>query len=331
MEYRYLGRTGLNVSRLAMGTMTFGGDADETASRALFARSREAGINFFDCANVYAGGRSEEILGRLIADCRQEIVLATKGAFPTGPDVNARGASRYNLVNAVEASLRRLRTDRIDVYFLHGFDPDTALEETLRALEDLVRQGKILHAAVSNLSAWQTVKALGIQERRGWSPIVCIQPMYNLLKRQAEVEILPMAAEEGLGVTTYNPLAAGLLTGKWGVDRRPEKGRLTSNPMYQARYGEVAYLGIADRFVALARERGHHPAALAIAWVASHPAVTAPVLGARSPEQLEDCLGASAIEMTAELRQAISALSPAPPPATDRNDEAGPHRHTVRA
>ncbi|HVR72349.1 MAG TPA: aldo/keto reductase [Vicinamibacteria bacterium] len=330
MEYRYLGRSGLKISRLAMGTMTFGGDADEAASRALFERCREAGINFFDCANVYAGGRAEEILGRLIAGCRREIVLSSKGAFPTGEDVNARGASRYNLVNAVEASLHRLRTDRIDVYFLHGFDPDTALEETLRALEDLVRQGKILHTAVSNFAAWQTVKVLGIQERHAWNRLVCVQPMYNLLKRQAEVEILPMAATEGLGVTTYNPLAAGLLTGKYGASRRPETGRLTSNQMYQARYGESAYIEIAEAFVALAREHGHHPAALAIAWVASHPAVTAAVMGARTLEQLDGCLGAADIEMTAELRDSISALSPAPPPATDRTEEAGPHRHAVR-
>jgi aryl-alcohol dehydrogenase-like predicted oxidoreductase len=330
MEYRYLGRTGLKISALGMGTMTFGGDADEAESRSLFQRCREAGINFFDCANVYAGGRSEEILGRLIADCRQEVVLSSKGGFPTGPDVNARGSSRYHLTNAVEASLRRLRTDRIDLYFLHGFDPDTALDETLRALEELVRRGKVVHVAVSNFAAWQAMKALGLQERNGWSPLVCVQPMYNLLKRQAEVEILPMAAAEGLGVTTYNPLAAGLLTGKYGRDRRPDSGRLTSNRMYQARYGEEAYLDVADAFVAFARERGHHPAALAIAWVASHPAVTAPVLGARTLKQLEECLGAAEIALTAELRAAISALSPAPAPATDRTEESGPHRHAVR-
>jgi aryl-alcohol dehydrogenase-like predicted oxidoreductase len=330
MDYRYLGRTGLKISALGMGTMTFGGDADETESRALFQRCREAGLNFFDCANVYAGGRSEEILGRLIADCRQEIVLSSKGGFPTSPDVNARGSSRYNLTNAVEASLRRLRTDRIDLYFLHGFDPDTALDETLRALEDLVRDGKVVHTAVSNFAAWQTMKALGIQQQCGWSPLVCVQPMYNLLKRQAEVEILPMAAAEGLAVTTYNPLAAGLLTGKYGRDRRPDTGRLTSNKMYQARYGGNTYIDVAEAFVAFARERGHSPAALAIAWVAAHPAVTAPVLGARTLKQLEDCLGAADIGMTPELRDSISALSATPPPATDRNEEAGPHRHAVR-
>jgi aryl-alcohol dehydrogenase-like predicted oxidoreductase len=321
MEYRYLGRTGVKVSGLCLGTMTFGGDADEATADALFRRGREAGINFFDCANTYVKGRSEEILGRLIADCRAEVVIATKGYFAMGDDVNARGSSRYNLTNAVEASLRRLGTDRIDVYYLHRFDDDTALDESLRTLEDLVSQGKILYPAVSNFTAWQTMKALGIQERSGWAPLACIQPMYSLLKRQAEVEILPMASAEGLGVTTYSPLGGGLLSGKYGVGRRPDAGRLTSNKMYQTRYGAASYYEIADRFTALAREHGHHPAALGIAWVASHPAVTAPVIGARSLEQLEPCLKAIEIEMTEELREAVRSISPAPPPATDRNEE----------
>jgi len=322
MEYKYLGRTGVKVSAVCLGTMSFGGDADEATSEALFWRCREAGVNFFDCADVYAAGRSEEILGRLIADCREQLVIATKGYFPMGSDVNARGSSRYNLSNAVDASLRRLRTDRIDLYYLHRFDDETALEETLRALEDLVRKGKILYPALSNFAAWQAAKAVGLQERHGWGRFVCVQPMYNLLKRQAEVEVLPMAAGEGLGVTPYSPLAGGLLSGKYGVDRRPETGRLVTNKMYQTRYGSPSYYETADRFVKLARGRGHHPAALGIAWVASHPAVTAPIIGARDLDQLEVCLGATKIEMTGELRESISALSPTPPPATDRNEEA---------
>lgn len=330
MEYRYFGQTGLKISQLGMGTMTFGGDADEESARALFARCRDAGINFFDCANVYAGGRSEEILGRLIQSCREQVVISSKGAFPTGPDVNARGATRYNLIKAVEASLRRLRTERIDIYYVHGFDPDTALDETLRVLEDLVRQGKVLYLGVSNFSAWQTMKALGIQERHAWARLAGIQPIYNLLKRQAEVEILPMAAAEQLAVTPYNPLAAGLLTGKYGASRRPEGTRLSTNPMYRARYGEPAYAEIAERFVAFARERGYHPVALAISWAGSHPAVTAPLLGARTRAQLDECLQAAEVRMTLELRAEICALSPPPPPATDRNEEAGPHRHAAR-
>ncbi len=321
MEYRLLGRTGVRVSCLCMGTMSFGGDADEETSAAMFHRCREAGINFFDTANVYASGRSEEILGRLIANCRDEIILTSKVYFPTGKDVNARGLSRRHIMLSVEASLKRLKTDRLDLYFLHGFDRDTPMEEPLRALDDLVRQGKVLYPAVSNWAAWQIAKALGISERRGWARFECIQPMYNLVKRQAEVEILPLAMAEQVGVISYSPLGGGLLTGKYGTTQRPERGRLVENPMYIKRYGDPMYYEIAERFVAHARERGVHPASLAVAWVMSHPAITAPIIGARNVEQLEASLAALNVPMTPEWRAEISALSIEPPPATDRSEE----------
>lgn len=330
MEYSYLGKSGLKVSRLAFGTMSFGGDADEATSRALFERAREAGVNLFDCANAYEKGLSERILGKLVAGCRDEVVITTKAYFPTGDDVNARGSTRYHLVRAVEASLRRLGTDRVDIFFLHRFDDETDLEGTLRALEDLVRQGKILYPAASNFAAWQTMKALGVQAANGWEPLVAIQPMYNLLKRQAEAEILPMAAAERLGVLPYSPLGAGLLTGKYGVERRPEAGRLVSNKMYGVRYGAPDYYAVADRFVAFARERGWHPASLAVAWVAAHPAVTAPLLGARNVAQLEASLASLDIPMDAELWAELSALSPEPPPATDRNEESSQFNYGSR-
>ncbi|NOZ28809.1 MAG: aldo/keto reductase [Chloroflexi bacterium] len=321
MEYRTLGRTGVQVSCLCMGTMSFGAEADEETSAAMFHRCRELGINFFDTANVYAGGRSEEILGRLIRDCREEIVLASKVYFPVGEDVNARGLSRRHIMLAVEASLKRLGTDWIDVYYVHHDDPGTPMEETLRALDDLVRQGKILYPAVSNWAAWQIAKALGISEREGLAKFVCIQPMYNLVKRQAEVEILPLAQSEQLGVVPYSPLGGGLLTGKYGTKQRPKQGRLVENPMYQKRYGDPIYYEIAERFVAHARERGVHPVSLAVAWVMSHPAVTAPIIGARNLEQLEPSLKALEVPMTPEWRAEISALSIEPPPATDRTEE----------
>jgi aryl-alcohol dehydrogenase-like predicted oxidoreductase len=304
-----------------MGTMTFGREADEETSAAMFRRCREVGINFFDTANVYAGGRSEEILGRLIADCRDEIVLASKAGFPTGDDVNAQGLSRRHLTLAVEASLKRLGTDRIDLLYVHRFDPDTPMEETLRALDDLVHQGKILYPAVSNWAAWQIAKALGISEREGLARFECIQPMYNLVKRQAEVEILPLAQAEGLGVVSYSPLGGGLLTGKYGTKRKPEQGRLVEDSMYIRRYGDPVYYEIAERFTAHAKERGVHPATLAVAWVMSHPAITAPIIGARNLEQLEASLAALDVEMTPEWRAEISALSIEPPPATDRSEE----------
>ena len=332
MDHRLLGRTGVKLSRLSFGVMSFGGEADEKTSHALFQRCLDAGINHFDTADVYNRGQAEQILGRLIAaaGCRDRVVLASKAYFPTGKDVNARGSSRYHLVRAVEASLRRLATDRIDLYYLHRFDDLTAIDETLRALDDLVAQGKILYLAASNFAAWQVVRALGVAERLSLTPLVCIQPMYNLVKRQAEVELLPMAAAEGVGVICYGPTGGGLLTGKYGVGRRPTGGRLIENKMYATRYADDRNYEAADRFVALAREHGYAPVALAAAWVAAHPSVTSVLLGARTLEQLEPALTAADIPMDAALREAISALTPAPPPATDRSEEASEHNFGSR-
>jgi len=321
MEYKPLGNTGVKVSPLCFGTMSFGGDADEATSAAMFQSCREAGINFFDCANVYSGGRAEEILGDLIASSRDELVITTKFFGAMGPNINDRGASRYHIRQAVEDSLRRLNTDRIDVYFIHKFDHGTPLEETLRALDDLVRQGKILYPAASNFAAWQVAKALGISAMNGWARFEVIQPMYNLVKRQAEVEILPMAQSEKLAVISYSPLGGGLLTGKYGPDTRPGSGRLVENEMYQTRYGEDWVYEVASDFTAFAQARGYEPVALAVAWVASHPAVTAPIIGARNPDQLQGSLKSLEIQMTPELRNEISSLSKEPPLATDRAEE----------
>jgi len=319
MEYRFLGKTGVRVSKLGLGTMTFGREADRAASAALFARCREAGVNLFDCANVYAEGASEEILGGLVASCRDEVVLCTKAYFPMGKDPNARGTSRYHLVRAVEASLRRLGTDRIDLFYLHRFDDVTCLEESLRGVEHLVQSGKILYPAVSNFAAWQAVRALGIAERLGFAPLVAVQPMYNLVKRQAESEILPMAAAENIAVIPYSPLGGGLLTGRYLEPA--EGGRLRVNKMYATRYSEAAYHEVAARFCELARREGVDPATLAVAWVAAHPSVTAPLIGARSVQQLESSLAAAEYTLSSELYREITALSSAPALATDRNEE----------
>jgi aryl-alcohol dehydrogenase-like predicted oxidoreductase len=322
MELRLLGRTGVRVSHLCMGTMAFGGDADEAESARMYARARDAGINFFDTADVYNRGRSEEIVGRLIAGERDQVVLTSKVHGPLDDDPNARGLSRRYVVRAVEASLRRLGTDRIDLYFVHKFDPDTPIEETLRALDDLVRRGLILYPAVSNWAAWQIAKALGVSARAGWARFETVQPMYNLVKRQAEVEILPLAASEGLGVIPYSPLAAGLLLGRYPRGERPERGRLVESQAYARRYARELDSGVAERFVAYAGERGLHPATLAVAWVASHPAVTAPIVGARSVEQLAPSLAAAEFLMPPEMRAEIAALTPPVPVATDRAEEA---------
>ena len=321
MKYVPLGNTGTKVSQLCFGTMSFGGDADEAMSAAMFKACRDAGINFFDCANVYQRGVSETILGKLMKGQRDELVITTKVNGPMSSDVNARGNNRRQIMLMVEDSLRRLDTDRIDVYFLHQIDPDTPLEDSVRALDDLVSQGKVLYPALSNHAAWQVEKALGISALRGWAPIRVLQPMYNLVKRQAEVEILPMAQAEKLGVISYSPLGGGLLTGKYGVGRRPESGRIVQNPMYASRYGQEWVYQVADDFAAFAKARGYNPVSLAVAWVGAHPAITAPIIGARNLGQLEGSLAAADIDMTPELRAEISALSPTPPPATDRSEE----------
>jgi aryl-alcohol dehydrogenase-like predicted oxidoreductase len=327
MEYRTLGKTGIQVSKLCFGTMSFGREADQETAAAMFHRCREVGINFFDTANVYSAGQSEEMLGKLLHGSREELVITSKFSSAMGDDVNARGTSRRHIMRAVEGSLKRLGTEWIDIYFVHSFDPRTPMETTLRALDDLVHQGKILHPAVSNWSAWQVTKALGISALEGLAPFVCIQPMYNLVKRQVEVEILPLAESEQMGVISYSPLAGGLLTGKYGVEHRPEQGRLVENEMYMKRYGPDVYYQIADDFATHARDRGVSPVSLAVAWVMSHPAVTAPIIGARNVDQLEGSLGALEVDMTPEWRAEISALSITPPPATDRLEVQSGIRH----
>jgi aryl-alcohol dehydrogenase-like predicted oxidoreductase len=320
MEHRLLGRTGVRVSRLCFGTMSFGGDADEGESAKMYRACRELGINFFDCADQYNKGRSEQILGELARGHRDEIVITTKCYNPSGPDLNARGGSRRHMTRAVEASLKRLGTDRVEALFLHQSDPYTPIEETLRGMEDLVRAGKVLYPGLSNHSAWMTQQAIGLQELRGWTRLQVIQPMYNLVKRQAEVEILPMAAANGVAVIPYSPAGGGLLSGKY-VEKGAQ-GRIATNKMYTERYAQPWMHEVAARFAGFCKERGMHPISAAVAWVAAHPAVTAPIIGARNLAQLQASLDALKIDMTPALREEISALSRTPPPATDRLEEA---------
>ncbi len=321
MKHVLLGRTGVRVSELCFGTMTFGGPADEAESQRMFNRCLDVGINFFDCANVYNGGVSEEILGRLMAGKRDELVITSKVYGNMSGKLNGGGLSRRHIVRAVEDSLRRLDTDRLDLYFVHQTDNDTPVEETVRALDDLVSAGKILYPAVSNWASWKIMKALGIAEREMLSRFECIQPMYNLVKRQVEVEVLPLALSEQMGVIPYSPLGGGLLTGKYGRKDRPDVGRLMENPMYGRRYSLDWYYDTAEDFTTYARGKGYHPVSLAVAWVLSNPAVTAPIIGARTVEQLAPSLEAVNIPMTPEMHAEISALSPTPPPATDRLEE----------
>ena len=321
MKHKPLGRTGVQVSELCFGTMSFGGDADEAMSASMYKTCRDAGINFFDCADQYNKGRAEEILGRLIQGHRDDLVITTKCYNPASDDINARGTSRRHVVRAIEASLKRLNTDRVEVLFLHQFDQRTPIEESMRALEDLVQSGKVLYPAVSNYAAWQAQRAVDIQERNNWARLQVMQPMYNLVKRQAEVELLPMAQANGIGVIPYSPGAAGLLSGKYSGDA---SGRIKTNKTYAARYGEEWVFEVAEKFIAFCKARSLNPVATAVAWVGAHPAITAPIIGARNVEQLRDSLAAVNVDMTPALRAEIAALSRTPPPATDRLEEIKP-------
>lgn len=315
MKYVRLGTTGLEISTVCLGTMTFGNESDESVSRALMNDAFDRGINFFDCAHNYNKGVTEEIVGRWMGSHRDELIVTTKVFFPFGGGRNDQGLSRRNIIASVDRSLKRLQTDRIEILYLHHWDEHVALEESLRAVNTLVEQGKVLYLGISNFAAWQVATAIGITRLQQLAPLICIQPMYSLVKRQAEVELLPLAAYENLAVFPYNAIGAGLLTGKY---LRGESGRLHEAEMYRQRYDNPAYVEVTERFVAYARERKVSPAALAVAWVMSHPAVTAPIIGARNLEQFRDTLQCLDMELSEEERAAITALSIDPPSATDR-------------
>jgi len=321
MRYRLLGRTGLKVSELCLGTMTFGKEADRQTSAAIYRRCREAGIIFFDCADVYSNGGAERILGDLITGERDRLIITTKVGGSMGAGPNREGLSRRHILQGCEESLRRLNTDWIDVYFAHRFDLLVPIEESLHAFDMLVQQGKVRYIGVSNWAAWQIAKALGVCALKGLQGIRVIQPMYNLVKRQAEVELLPLAQDAGLGVMAYNPLGGGILTGKYGLAPEKAAGRLTENPMYRKRYAESWMFAAAQGLKTIGDETGISPVSLAIAWVARHPAVTCPIIGARSVEQLEPTLKALETPLNVELYQRLNALAPSPPPATDRSED----------
>lgn len=319
MEYVRLGRTGVLVSDVTLGTMTFGNEADEAMSRRIMDTAYERGINFFDGAHNYNKGATEEIVGRWMGSRRGDIILSSKIYFPSGGNRNDEGISRRNIIRACDKSLKRLQTDYIDLMYLHHWDDNVPIEDSLAALDTLAELGKIHYAAVSNFSAWQTMKAIGESRARQLIPIAVTQPMYSLVKRQAEVEIFPLAGHEGLAVVPYNAMGAGLLTGKY---LEGSTGRLTETEMYRQRYSNPVYAEIATRFVAHARERGVSPAALAMAWVMAHPLVTSTLFGARNLEQFEDTLGCLDIRLSPDERAAITALSIDPPLATDREPMA---------
>jgi aryl-alcohol dehydrogenase-like predicted oxidoreductase len=294
MEYRKLGQTGLMVSELCLGTMTFGNEADEQTSKRITDRFVEAGGNFVDTANVYSRGVSEEITGRVIRDYREDVVVATKFRFPMGEGPNDSGASRKHIISACEASLRRLDTDYIDLYQIHCWDSSTPIEETLSALDDLVRAGKVRYIGCSNFTGWQIEKSVRVSEREGLARFDCLQPQYSLVVRDIEHEVLPVSREEGLGVIPWSPLAGGFLTGKYSrEDAPPENTRMASWGDTWKRHATSEKFDIVDRVCEIADCRGKEPAQIALSWVKDRPGVTSPIIGARNVEQLDKNLGAT--------------------------------------
>ena len=311
MDYVRFGRSGLKVARVCMGTMTFGREADERTSFRLLDRYLELGGNFLDTADVYSRGGSEEVVRRWLQQrgVRDGFVLATKVYGTMGPGPNDGGLSRRHIQKAVEASLGRLQTDVIDVYQIHRWDPDVPIEETLEVLNDLVRQGKVRYISSSNLSAWQLSRYLHVADLNHWSRFIGIQPVYSALNRGVETEVLPLCDAEGLGVLTYNPLAGGMLTGKYASGKPlPAGARLDAFRYYHERYHTEEAFRVVEAFVEAARVRGVTAPQLALAWVMAEPRVTCPIVGARNLEQLNDTLGGLEISLTAEERAAIPSV-----------------------
>ncbi len=320
MQYTRLGRTGLQVSRLCLGTMTFGLQCEERTSVAIMDKAFGAGVTFFDTADVYplggtgdTVGRTEEIVGRWLHGRRDRIILATKCFGRSGPNRWDQGNSRKHILDAVDASLRRLNTDYIDLYQLHGPDPETPIDETVRALEDVVRSGKVRYVGCSNFLAYQVARAIGRSEALGVVRFDSVQPRYNLLFREIERELLPLCREEGIGVIPYNPIAGGLLSGKHNRDSGPEEGSRftlgTAAERYQDRYWHEAMFETVEQLRPIANDAGMALPQMAVSWVLANPAVTAPIIGASRPEQLDDTLKAAEAPMNAELKKTLDSLT----------------------
>ncbi len=318
MQQRRLGRAGLRVSEICLGTMTFGVQCDEQQSRAILDRAADGGITFLDTADCYpiplepdTVGRTEEILGRWLTGRRERFVLASKCFFPMGPGPNERGNSRRHVLHAAEASLRRLRTDFIDLYQVHAYDPDTPLDETLRALDDLVRSGKVRYAGCSNFRAWELARALAVSEQRDLTRFDATQPRYNLLHREIETDLLPLCRASGVGVIVFNPLAGGLLTGKHRPGDEPAAGTRFSPQLgstgaaYRRRYWQDEALQAVSALRAFFEARGRALASAAVAWVLEQPGISAAIVGASRPEQLEATLAASGFTLDDEERATL--------------------------
>ena len=320
MEHVRLGRTGLQVSKLCLGTMTFGLQSDETTAFSIMDRAAEGGIDFFDTADAYplgggldTKGRTEEIVGRWLKGKRDRFIVATKCFGQTGPAPFDGGNSRKHILSAVEASLRRLQTDYLDLYQLHNYDPLTPIDESLSALDDLVRQGKVRYVGCSNFLTYRLVRAIGRSETLGLARFDSVQPRYNLLFRQIEREMLPFCQEEGVGVIPYNPIAGGLLSGKHVRNAPPTEGsRFTlgnAAQNYQDRYWHDREFDTVDQLTGVAEEAGLPLVTMSVAWVLAQQAITAPIIGASRPEQLDASLAAADVTLDADLLKTLDELT----------------------
>jgi aryl-alcohol dehydrogenase-like predicted oxidoreductase len=320
MEYRQLGRSGLRVSTLTLGTMTFGGrgnfakvgDTDVAGARRQVDVALDAGVNLIDTADVYSAGASEEIVGEVLEGRRERVLVATKARMPMGSGPNDAGLSRHHLIASVEDSLRRLRTDHIDLYQVHEWDGRTPLEETLETLDTLVRAGKIRYVGCSNYAGWQLLKALGVSERRGVERFVSQQIHYSLQAREAEYELVPAGLDQGVGILVWSPLAGGLLSGKYRRGAEQPEGRQLSGWGEPPVRDEDALYDIVDVLVEVAEARGASPAQVALAWLLGRPGVSSVIIGARTDAQLADNLGAAGLELEDSERARLDAVS-APP------------------
>ncbi len=304
MEYRNMGRTGLKVSVMCLGTMVYGNQVSETEAINIIERALSAGVNFLDTADMYAEGRTEEIVGKALKGKRHSVVLATKVGVRRGPDANDIGLSRKHIMKGIEDSLSRLETDYIDLYYVHLPDYDTPIEETLRTLDDLVHQGKVRYIACSNFRAWQLCKALWVSDLHNLARFDCIEPPYNLLTRDIEYELLPLCASEGIGVCVWAPLASGFLTGKHDPNKPPPKGtRFTLEPfrqMLHERHWDAANFEAVAHLKQIAKEYGRSLTQFALAWILSNETITSAICGATSLKQLEENLGATEIKLSQE-------------------------------
>ncbi|MGD8329649.1 MAG: aldo/keto reductase [Acidobacteriota bacterium] len=313
MEYRVLGRTGVRASAIALGTANFADPTPADEARQILERAIDAGINFIDTGDSYAKGEAERIIGRTLKDgrLRRRVLLSTKVFPPTGPGPNERGNSRLHILQACEDSLERLQTDYIDVYFIHRFDPETPQEETLAALDDLVRSGKVRYVACSTHPAWRVMEALAISDRRGYPRYCCEQPPYNLLDRRIENELVPLCREHGLGLFPWSPIAQGVLTGRYAdATEFPEGSRAAYRGGIYAERINPAGIEVGNRFVALAQEAGIPPIQLAVLWVKDQPGITAPIIGPRTLAHLEDYLPVGGMRLSGDLRDACDELVP---------------------